>query len=198
MRWSRACGPWDAKPLRAASSALAALVLAGAAAPAATLEQFEATLAAQDSATAALGQWCAVQHLAADPAIRATVISGRSNSPPGDLRSILHLPGDGPIGYRHVKLSCGGKVLSEAHNWYAPQRLTPAMNRTLDETDTPFGKVASPLRFTRERLGGERGAADYCPRGTILSHRALLRLPDGAPLAFVVECYTAANLGAAP
>ncbi len=178
---------------RLALPVLAALLL-GASEPPATLDQFEQALAAQPSATAALGQWCAARRLAPDPQIRAAVISGRTNDPPGDLRSILDLSGDVRMGYRHVRLSCGGKVLSEAHNWYATERLTPEMNRTLDETDTPFGRVAAPLRFTRERLGGERGAASYCPRGTVLSHRALLRLPDGAPLAYVVECYTAQNL----
>lgn len=178
---------------RRALPVLAALLL-GASGPPATLDQFEQALAAQPSATAALGEWCAARHLAGDPQIRAAVISGRTNDPPGDLRRILDLSEDDRMGYRHVRLTCGGKLLSEAHNWYATDRLTPEMNRALDDTDTPFGRVAAPLRFTRERLAGERGAASYCPRGTVLSHRALLRLPDGTALAYVVECYTAANL----
>ncbi|MBN8502789.1 MAG: hypothetical protein J0M19_16850 [Sphingomonadales bacterium] len=179
-----------------ASSLLLALALIGSGSGAATVEQLEQTLAGQDSATAALRQWCAVRRLADEPQIRAVVISGRSSSPPGDLRRILRLGEDERLGYRHVKLSCGGTVLSEAHNWYATNRLSPEMNRALDDSDAPFGQVAAPLGFHRERLGGERGAADYCPAGTILSHRALLRLPDGRPLAYVVECYTAANLPA--
>lgn len=178
---------------RRALPVLAALLL-GASGPPATLDQFEQALAAQPSATAALGEWCAARHLAGDPQIRAAVISGRTNDPPGDLRRILDLSEDDRMGYRHVRLTCGGKLLSEAHNWYATDRLTPEMNHALDDTDTPFGRVAAPLRFTRERLAGERGAASYCPRGTVLSHRALLRLPDGTALAYVVECYTAANL----
>ena len=168
---------------RARALPLLAALLLGASGPPSTLDQFEQALAAQPSATAALGQWCAARQLAPDPRISATVINGRTNDPPGDLRRILNLSDDDRMGYRHVRLSCGGKLLSEAHNWYATARLTAEMNRTLDETDTPFGRVAAPLRFTRERLAGERGAASYCPRGTVLSHRALLRLPDGAPLA---------------
>ena len=104
------------------------------------------------------------------------------------------MPADAQLGYRHVRLACGTNVLSEAHNWYVPGRLTPAMNAALAATTIPFGKVAAPLGFRRERLDSKRGARPECPRGTILSHRALLRLPDGRPLALLVECYTRANL----
>ena len=52
----------------------------------------------------------------------------------------------------------------------------------------------SPLGFRRERLAAQRGRASDCPPGTVLSHRALLRLPDGHPLSLVTECYTRANL----
>ena len=133
---------------------LLALVLA-----AGTLPAFEQALAAQDSATAALGAWCAAQHMADPATITAAPVKGEDALPPPDLDEVLKLGEDQPAGYRHVRLSCGGKVLSEAHNWYAPQRLTPAMNHTLDTTDTPFGKVAAPLGFRRERLGAVRGAA---------------------------------------
>jgi hypothetical protein len=98
------------------------------------------------------------------------------------------------LGYRHVRLACGASVLSEADNWFVPARLTPEMNRTLAGTDTPFGKVAAPLGFRRERLEARRGRAPGCPPRTVLSHRALLRLPSGAPLALVTECYTRAVL----
>ena len=159
------------------------------------LGAFEATLAAQDSATAALGQWCATQGLANPAVIRALPVFGESIAPPDDLATLLRLaPGETP-GYRHVRLTCGDKVLSEARNWYVPSRLTPDMNATLATTDTPFGKTVAALGFRRERIASQRGRLPGCPEGTILSHRALLRLPDGRPLSALVECYTAANLG---
>lgn len=169
------------------------MMLAALLAAQATPNALETTLAAQDSATAALGQWCAARHL--EPAtVTAALVKGEDALPPPDLDTTLALPEAGEPGYRHVRLSCGGRVLSEAHNWYVPQRLTPAMNAALAATDTPFGKVAAPLGFRRERLGTVHGAAPGCPRDTVLSHRALLRLPNGAPLALVVECYTPAAL----
>jgi chorismate-pyruvate lyase len=150
----------------------AVLLAAGCASP--ELPAFERTLAAQDSATAALGEWCAARHLADPARISASPVRDADAAPPGDLRALLGA--DGPVGYRHVRLACGGVVLSEAHNWYLPSRLTPAMNATLAASDTPFGKVVAPLHFTREPLDSRRGRGPDCPVGTVL------------------ECYTSANL----
>ena len=174
--------------------AAALILLASACAPA-PLAQFRQTLAAQDSATAALGQWCGLRHLADDSTIRAALVRGNAAAPPAGLAETLAMPTDTAPGYRHVRLACGDRVLSEAHNWYVRERLTPEMNRLLDQSDTPFGKAVSALHFTRQRLGEARGAQFGCPSGTVLSHRARLVLSDGRPLALVVECYTRANLG---
>lgn len=183
---------------RTGAAALAVLLTVSCAMPRrAALAEFESTLAAQDSATAALTQWCAVRGLADPARISAAQVPGLAALPAGLHRRLDIAPGAVP-GYRHVRLSCGGRVLSDAHNWYVPQRLTPAMNEVLRTTDTPFGKVAAPLGFRRERLDSQRGRAQGCPKGTILSHRALLRLADGQPLALVVECYTSTNLARTP
>lgn len=175
-----------------------AILLAGALAlggcASSKLPEFEATLAADPSATAALGQWCGMRQIADPPRIAATPVVGVMQAQPADARVLLGIPASEPLGYRHVQLSCGDAVLSEAHNWYVPALLTPEMNAALATTDTPFGKVAAPLHFSRERLTSQRGRGAGCPTGTVLTHRALLRLPDGRPLALVVECYTRANL----
>jgi hypothetical protein len=183
--------------LRATAAALAALAALALLAGCATsqLPAFEHALAAQDSATAALGEWCAARHLASPARITASPVHDADAPPPADLRALLGTgPAPGAIGYRHVRLSCGAVVLSEAHNWYLPGDLTSAMNARLAASDTPFGQVAAPLHYTRQRLDSRRGRVPTCPAPTVLSHRALLRLPDGQPLALVVECYTAANL----
>ena len=110
------------------------------------------------------------------------------------VRMALGIGAEEPLAYRHVRLRCGGTVLSDAKNWYVPARLTPAMNTALETTRTPFGTVVRPLGFTRERLESRRGRAAECPAGTVLSHKAVLRLADGRGISFVAECYTRANL----
>ncbi|MFT4026767.1 MAG: hypothetical protein QM676_08200 [Novosphingobium sp.] len=168
-----------------------ALLLTGCTTP--HLVAFERTLAAQDSATAALGEWCKARGIADPPTIRAEQ-SGLPPKPSAEVQRLLSDREDGALAYRHVRLLCGTTVLSEADNWYVPGRLTPEMRNTLATTQTPFGKVVAPLGFKRERLSATRGRAQDCPPGTVLSHRALLRLPDGKPLSVVTECYARANL----
>jgi len=157
---------------------------------ASALAQLETTLAAQDSATAALAQICAAHHW--QGSVTATRVKNADALPAPDVDETLGSQG---AEYRHVRLSCGTHVLSEAHNWYAPERLPPAMAHTLATTDTPFGKVTATLGFKRERIAAKRGPLPGCPKDTVLSHRALLRLPDGSALALVIECYTPAALG---
>lgn len=159
-----------------------------------TLGRFERTLAAGDSATAALGQWCAARGIAAPAKIVAIADRSAAEAPSAATRAALGVSADEPVAFRQVRLACGGKVLSEAKNWYVPARLTPAMNTTLLSTDTPFGTVVRPLGFRRERLDSRRGRAAECPVGTVLSHRAVLRLADGSGISLVIECYTPANL----
>ena len=173
-------------------SLLAPMLLAASATPA-TLEDFEALLARSPSATVALETWCRARW---DPraTVRATNITASSDEPTARIRSALDLPRGETLAYRRVNLSCAGRQMSLAYNWYVPARLTPEMLRQLTETDTPFGRVAAPLGFKREPIAKPWSGPELCPAGTVLSNRALLRLPDGTPLALVVECYTKAVL----
>ncbi|WP_240481406.1 hypothetical protein [Novosphingobium fuchskuhlense] len=119
---------------------------------------------------------------------------GASEAATPAVRAALGVGTGEPLAFRHVRLRCGGTVLSIAKNWYVPARLTPAMNTTLETTRTPFGTVVRPLGFHRERLESRRWRAAECPAGTVLSHKAVLRLADGRGISFVAECYTRANL----
>lgn len=161
------------------------------------LAEFEGVLATNPSATAALEQWCRLRGLADPAQIRATVLDTPAGADEASARAARQALGLGPqdrLGFRHVRLDCGGVILSEAYNWYAPGRLTPEMNQALETTRMPFGKVVAPLGYERELIESRHGAAGGCPPGVVLSHRAMLRLPDGSPLALLVECYTEANL----
>lgn len=171
-------------------------LIAGCAASQSEVAELEGILAAQASATKALEQWCAVRGIADAPRIVARRIPGNRRAEPAGLRERLQVGAEEPLGYRHVELVCGTRVLSVAHNWYVPARLTPAMNAALETTEVPFGKVAAPLAFTRETLDTVHGGEPGCPEGTILSQIALLRLPDGRTLAYLTECYTRITLAA--
>jgi hypothetical protein len=108
-----------------------------------------------------------------------------------------------------VRLRCGSLVLSEAENWYAPGRLTAEMNRALDTTDTPFGRVVAPLEpyrrtFAAQLLwhplpdGWDRSHRRAQPCRTsgplaipreLFEHRALVLGRDNRPIAEVHEVY---------
>lgn len=98
------------------------------------------------------------------------------------------------ISYRRVQLIAGGRVMSEAENWYARDRLTPAMRDALAGTTTPFGAVIAPLRPIREICEIER--FDTGPHA--LRVHAVVFDADGQPLAEVIEHYARALLGELP
>lgn len=158
------------------------------------LQSFERVLAAQDSATVALTQWCETRAIS-DPA-RIVAQPGGGAPVAADARTLrlLEVNSRTELAYRNVALDCGSTTLSRAHNWFVPERLTPAMNETLNTTREPFGRVVAPLGFTRERLPSERGAGQGCPADTVLSHSAVLKLSDGTPISRVIECYTPATI----
>jgi chorismate-pyruvate lyase len=155
------------------------------------IRTLNADLLAHDSATAVLQQWCADHRLADPPRIVAERARGRDKPADARVRRLLRADPGEIIAYRHVRLACGGVVLSEADNWYRPGRLTADMNRALDTTDTPFGTVVKPLGFHRERLS----AVVLGGRRAIIRHQALLETPDGTPFSLVVETYLRAAVG---
>lgn len=163
-----------------------------------TLDQFEAVLRRHDSATRALEEWCALRGMARPARITAQTLPPSVDASPPAVRRRLGTARGEAVQLRNVQLKCGGTVLSVAWNWYVPARLTAEMNALLGSTDTPFGKVVAPLGFRRRPLQTRAGNDGACPADTISTHRAMLVLPDGRPLAYLIECYTAANLAPAP
>lgn len=159
-----------------------------------TLEVFEAALARHDSATLALEEWCEMRRFASPARITAEVLRNGEQPLPTDISRRLALGPGEAVAQRNVQLNCGKRALSIAWNWYVPDRLTPQMNAALATSDIPFGKVAAGLNFRRKAIATIAGPAANCPPGTISTHQAMLLLPDGLPLAYLVECYTAANL----
>ena len=105
------------------------------------------------SATKTLEAWCKDHALASEPKIHAHLIPSAEKAPTDEQRKRLQVGADEVVKYRHVQLTCGTHVLSEADNWYVPGRLTPEMNKQLETTDTPFGKAVESLQPYRVTFG---------------------------------------------
>lgn len=166
----------------------------------------DAELLASRSATLTLEKWCADHAIAAPAQIRAERVTGRDKAADAETRRRLAVSADEPVRHRFVRLKCGDKVLSEADNWYVPARLTPEMNRALDETDTPFGKVVAPLKpFRRTFEARSPWAPDKAAAGdrlalpeALFEHRALLFTEANQPFSEVDEVYRAGILDFPP
>ena len=178
----------------------------------AVLQSLNADLLSHDSATLTLERWCDVHKLASPAKMTAVRVAGADKVPTPEQRVELGVSPTEPVRYRRVKLTCGALVLSEADNWYVPGRLTPDMNRQLNNSDAPFGLVVRRLHFQRHTLsstllwlplppGWEMNEPAAGGRGVVgegnqsmppklLEHRAVLTLPDGTPFSEVVETYT--------
>ncbi|WP_420381708.1 hypothetical protein [Novosphingobium sp.] len=169
-----------------------AFVLAAGCARDTALIDFRHELAAHDSATLALEVWCARAGIA-NPAHVDAANQDDADALPATpaIRAMLAVGAGEPVRVRHVLLSCGGVVLSDARNWYVPGRLTPAMNQTLETTRMPFGKVVVSLGLHRHYLTSSPAS---CPAGTIQHNTAVLRRDDGVAYSLVSECYTRANI----
>ena len=173
----------------------------------ALLQSLNADLLSHDSATDTLRRWCTDHQLAAASKIVALRDRSEDKAPDAEVMAALRAGPGETVRYRRVRLACGDRVLSQADNWYLPGRLTPEMNRLLDQTDTPFGVAVKDLKFQRRTLsarllyqplpeGWDLGARPGDAAGPLafphqlIQHRAVLATPGGAPFSVVVETYT--------
>jgi chorismate-pyruvate lyase len=172
----------------------------------ALLQSLNANLLSHESATQTLTDWCAAHQLSTAGRITAQRVKDMDKPADAAVLAALKVAPGTPIRYRRVRLACGERVLSEADNWYLPSRLTPEMNRLLDETDTPFGVVVKSLAYQRHTLSSALlyhplpDGWDLVPPAAtapgklaiphaLLQHEAVLTA-GGAPFSLVVETYT--------
>jgi hypothetical protein len=183
----------------------------------ALMQTLNAEILASRSATSTLERWCRDHRLADPPTIVADRVTQAAPAPTAEQLARLDVKTAAELTYRHVRLRCGVRVLSEADNWYVPARLTPEMNRTLETTDAPFGRVVAPLEPYRQTLsvtllwsplpaGWERDAAvppsDTSRAleipGALFAHRAVLYTKDHRPFSEVAEIYQRGALAFPP
>jgi chorismate-pyruvate lyase len=164
----------------------------------ALMQGLSAEILAARSATAVLEHWCGAHHLASEAKIVAEAVAeAPPRAPTPEQRARLGVGPDEPVKYRHVRLRCGGHILSEADNFYVPSRLTPEMNKALT-TDAPFGKVVKPLEPYRRTFAvtilwsaaaAPRQAATLAIPEKLFEHRAVLYTRDNLPFSEVDEVY---------
>jgi chorismate-pyruvate lyase len=166
----------------------------------ALMQSLNAELLASRSATATLRDWCARHHLAATPEIEAQVLPGEVPAS-SEQRVRLMVSADEPLSYRRVRLRCGTRLMSEAENWYVPSRLTADMNRQLEVSRIPFGRVIESLQpyrrnFQMQVLWPFPGRDDQRPvaRTAMFEHRAIVYSALHVPLAEVREIYQSTAL----
>jgi hypothetical protein len=174
----------------------------------ALIQTLNAELLGSRSATITLEGWCRNHQLAPEPRIVADRVTGMDKTPTPEQRQRLQVGDGDTVKYRRVQLRCGAQVLSEADNWYVPERLTSEMNRLLETTDTPFGRVVESLQPYRQTFavkllwaplpeGWERGnapvptdtSATLAIPAAVFEHQAVLYTRDHKPFSEVSEVY---------
>lgn len=176
-------------------SCLAALpLLAACASPAQSpdslAQELSASILASSSATLTLEKWCADHAMAAEPKVLARLVRGDAKPASAETLARLGVASGADVKYRRVQLYCGAHLFSEADNWYVPSRLTPEMNRLLDETDTPFGKVVQPLAPYRRTFASRMLQSPTA----LFEHSAVLYDASHRPIAEVRETYQRGTL----
>ena len=160
------------------------------------------------TATEALRTWCAARSLSTGPITVVKQAPDQPRSPDNDMLDELRPERHERIAYRRVRLVRGPLVLSEADNWFIPDRLPPDVRELLETTDVPFGAAVAQLRpwrrtffvrFGEWSAGRVADAGDHplglSPAMTILEHRAVVLDRNRRPLSVVSERYRAALLG---
>jgi len=166
----------------------------------ALIQALSAEILRSQSATATLENWCRDHRLADPPRIVALVVSGTHRTPSRDQLRRLDVGAERDVTYRRVRLQCGTHILSEADNWYVPARLTADMNRSLETSDTPFGRVVAPLQPYRRTFAVKvlwSDATRPIPEA-LFEHDAVLYTRDSKPFSEVSEVYRHDLLDFAP
>ncbi|WP_245642136.1 hypothetical protein [Neokomagataea thailandica] len=169
--------------LPSACAGLTLALLSGCAAPSrhTDTQNLQERLASRPSATATLQSFCP------SPIHVHSVTIGTPPAPAADIIQRLELTSSTALKLRHVQLLCGDVPVSDAWNWYVPERLTAEMNTRLEHSTTPFGRAVQDTHFSRTTI-----SSTAMPEASVylLENRAVLRrASDHAPISLVIEDY---------
>jgi chorismate-pyruvate lyase len=175
----------------------------------ALMQTLNADILASPSATQSLEKWCRDHKMTNDPRIVARLVNDFHKVPTAEQLQRLQVTNSNEVKYRRVELYCGNHLFSKADNWYVPGRLTAAINKLLETSDTPFGKAVqelhpyrrtfavkilwSPLPVGWEQELSARVQARKAGKLTIpkdlFEHNAILYTSDNKPFSEVSEIY---------
>lgn len=157
-----------------------------------SIDDFVQCLARHETATQALNHWCRQRRLPGAHAVHANVLCDATIPHHGYAGAIDVAPHE-TLRHRRVCLSWGDIALSEADNWYLPDRLPAAMREQLEHTTVPFGQVIKMLRPLRRQTAVQRDPEASGPQTEgcrfILHVSAVMHAADGTPVAEVREHY---------
>jgi len=158
-------------------------------------DEFLRCLDSHCTATLALNDWCNRHGLPGADRVHAEVLQDEPIDPAAYTGRLVVAPGE-TLRHRRVRLNWGAMTLSEADNWYLPQRLPPAMRERLENSSVPFGQVVMSLGPQRTDETRERvDATDADDHRFFLHVTALLYTAQGAAIAEVSERYRRELLG---
>jgi hypothetical protein len=150
-----------------------------------SLAEFKRLLLASDTATAVIIDWC---RRVRPGALFVAVLFDRE-ARPGEYDGPLAIGVDETLHRRCVRLSWAGKVVSEAENWYVPQRLPADVLAVLNRGDASFGAVVARLSPRRTTIAAL--SCDELRHGGPAAQRCLAQLAQSdafsPPDAFVLH-----------
>src|SRR3954454_16760085 len=95
-----------------------------------SVESLARHITSHSTATAALNSWCAKRMARQHDSIVARVLADEDADPTSYKGSLTIEDGE-QVRYRKVALVWGDSTVSEAENWYFPNRLPPGMRTRL-------------------------------------------------------------------
>jgi hypothetical protein len=160
----------------------------------ALVQTLNGEILASRSATLSLEKWCRDHGLAGagDAKVIARLSGNEPKQSTAEQRHRLGISPEAAVKHRHVQLFCGEQSLSEADNWYVPNRMTAEMNRVLETTaSTALGQpddVGDPRRHLRassspvyKRTAVFRGSRAVSASAFVLSLATSIAIEDVPP-----------------
>ncbi|PZA12617.1 hypothetical protein DNX69_06865 [Rhodopseudomonas palustris] len=155
-----------------------------------SVDEFLKVMRDHDTATTALIAWCRCHYPDEAEAIAITLF-GDEPVPADRYHGPLRLRAGETLRRRCVWLRWGDRVLSEAENWYVPERLPSAMRDAVCDGHRPYGAVIAalrPKRITTMALCADNVEPDQTEAAELLAE---LARTDGfsPPSAFVLHIH---------